>query len=390
MTTAEYAVLVRNPRTLAVVGEIPPQDIASLRWTRLPYEAGPWALALPRATARAMNAAVGTDILARQHLVEIRRDGDVEYQGVILDRSLDAQGLMWTVEGRDLKDWLHRRIVGVTTAEAQSGTAETVLKAYVEAHLGATAGTFGGVSRVATDALAGGKTWSIEADVARGDAVEISAQRIPLARVVADICRQGNIWYDVVLTDAGYELRVYDPVNATTASGGTPFAVNLDNVEGLGYREAYGSVATGLLVAGGGTGDTRTTREVVDAAAIATDFLREGVAVESALTTNDQLDAYGAAEIARQLGAAVAADVVPLTGSANARYRQDWDLAWDVTVAIPAADVAAIERRIVAVNGSLTRDAGERITFALGVERPKSTLRRLSRALQRLQDAAAV
>lgn len=385
MTAADYAFLVRNPRTLEVIGEIPPQHVASARWARLFVEPGTWQLQIARAAAEELAAAAGVDLIARQNLLEIRRDEAVEFRGYILTRQLDPQGLVWTLEGYDLKDWLRRRVVGRTTAVAKSGAAETVLKAYVEENLGATAGT----GRVATDELSA-KTFTIETDAARGESVEISAQRRTLDQVAADICRQGDIGYDVELTDDGLRFVVIEPTDATSGSGGTPFAVNLDNVEGLGWRESYGNVQNALTVGGEGSGDTRTVREVSDAASIASDFRREGVLDARALTTNDQLDALGAAEIARQLAAAVAADVVPLTTSANGRYRTDWDLAWDVTVAIPAAGVAAIDRRIAAVTVTLTREAGERITFALGTERPTSTLRRIQRVLDRLQAGAAV
>lgn len=374
----EYAFLVRNPRSLEVIAEIAPQDVAEARWTRLAVEPGSWSLTIPRALA-------DDTAIARQNLIEIRRDGSVEFQGYILERRLDAQGLLWTLEGYDLKDWLNRRIVGRTVSDDRSGVAETVLKAYVEANLGATAGT----GRVASSELTG-KTFTIEADATRGSTVEVSGQRSTLARVAAEICRQGDIGYEVTLTDAGLVFGVIEPTDATTASGGTPFAVNLDNVEGLGWRESYKSVQNALTVAGDGTGDTRTVRTVTDADSIASDFRREGVFDARQASTSAQLDAIGAAEIARQLSTAVAADVVPLTSSANARYREDWDVLWDVTVAIPVAGVTAIDRRIASASVSLTRDRGERITFSLGTERPTSTLRRLQRVIERLQAGAAV
>lgn len=393
-----YSFRVLNPRTFALVAEIAPEDVTGARWTRMQYEPGTWALTVPAVKVAGIDDAASVSVFARQNLVEIRRASevdettglrtmDVEFVGCILTRELSADGQTWTFSGFDLLDWLRRRVVGRTTASAKSGTAETVIKAYVEEHLGATAGA----GRVATDELAGGKTFTIEADFARGSAVEYSAQRITLDRVTADLCRQGDLLQRISIVAGGLEYSISEPTDRTTSSAlpATIFSVNLDNASGIGWREGFGSVINAMTVMGTGTGDTRTTRDVTDATSISTDFRREGTYEAKAATTNDQLDAIGAAEIERQLSAAVAAEVIPITSSPNARYRTDWDLGDDITVAIPVAGVTAIDRRIASVSVRLDRE-GEHITFTLGNERPTSTLRRLQRVIERLRDQGAV
>lgn len=393
-----YSFRVLNPRTFALVAEIAPEDVVAATWTRMMYEPGPWALTIPAVRVAALDAAHGVSVLARQNLIEIRRASevdettglrtmDVEYVGCILERELSPDGQTWRFSGFDLLDWLRRRVVGSTTAVAKSGAAETVIKAYVEENLGATAGA----GRVATDELAGGKTFTIEGDLARGATVEYSAQRSTLDRVTADLCRQGGLLQSISIVAGGLKYSVREPTDRTTSSPtpATIFSVNLDNASGIGWREGYRSVINAMVVMGAGTGDTRTVRTVTDAMSISTDFRREGTYEAKAATTNDQLDAIGAAEIERQLSAAVAAEVIPITSSPNARYRVDWDMGDDVTVAIPVAGVTAIDRRIASVTVRLDQQ-GERITFTLGNERPTSTLRRLQRVIERLRDQGAV
>ena len=385
MTSAFYEFLVRDARTLAILGEIRPQDVARASWTRHQVDAGSWSLVIPRASQTLLQQ--GQSLVTGMNLLEIRRDGEREYCGYIEHGALDPQGLLWTVGGRDLLAWLDWRVCGASTAEAASGVAETVIKAYVDDHLGPGAAA---ADRVAT--YLDGATFTVEGDSARGAAVEYSAQRRSLLAVTADLCRQGNLLQRMDLDDSdppgGLVYSVDTPTDATVSSGGTPFAVGMDNVEGLGYRFDYRRLQNRLVVAGDGLGNTRTTRTVEDAASVAAIFPRDGVYAFPAGTTSDQLDAIGAAELQRQMDASVAADVVPLTTSANARYREDWDVGWDVTVAIPVAGVAAIDRRIVSAQVSLSDGEGERISFSLGTERPASVARRLETAINQLRTAA--
>lgn len=380
MTGALYSFLVRDPRSFAVIAEVPMAAISRVEWGRSRFEPSRWSMVLSRSTIEAANSTLGVDLIARQNLVEIRRDGVVEFQGYILNRALDTTTTIWTVSGYDLLDWLRRRIVGRTTAVTKSGIAETVLKAFVEENLGTSAGT-----RAATAELNTPNVFSIETDQARGSAVAYTGQRALLDRVTAEVCRQGALVQRITLTSTGPHYSVDSPVDATVSTGGTVFSVNLDNVTGIGYTESFENLQNALTVAGSGTGNSRTTREVTDTTSIDADFRREGVLTAPTNSINAELDAIGAAEIIRQETQAISAEVIPLSTSGNAEYRADWDVGWMITVAIPAAGIVSIDRQIAAMRGVYDNTKGEFITFTLGTEAPRSQMTRLSRVLSRMQ-----
>lgn len=374
-TPPTYEFRVRNARTLALEGEIRPQDVISAEWTRHYLEPSRWRLAVPRRL-------VDPDLIARQRVVEVRRDGSTEFVGFILRRQLDRIGETWELSGFDAKDWLRRRGVGPDTAVAKADVAETVAKAFVDENLGPGAST-----RAASGELTG-KTFTVEADAGRGDAVDVQVRRRMLDAVLVDVLRAGGLWHDVVLTDAGWEYRVHPITDATIDTGAVPFSVGFDNVDALTYVEDYQRTTNKLYVMGGGTGDARTVREVDDASSVAADFLREGFYDARDASTNDELDQAGATEIERQLLASVNADVAPLLTSDNARYRDDWNIGTNVTIAIPVVDVT-IDRPVVAATVSLAEGAAaETIRMQLGVAHARSQLRRIGDALAALQRAA--
>ncbi len=95
----------------------------------------------------------------------------------------------------------------------------------------------------------------------------------------------------------------------------------------------------------------------------------------------------GETELDRQDQAAVTVRGKPLRVSDNARYREDWDVGTNVTIALPQIGVQ-VDRRIVATTVALTRAAGEDVTFELGVQHPQSVLRRLVERLRQLNASA--
>lgn len=368
--------MVRDQRTLELERLIDPKIIRRASWTRRDLEIGEWRLELPRRS-------ISATAIARNKLLEVRRNGSREFVGVILDRQLDRLGEVWTIGGPDLKDWLRRRVAGLAAADARSGAAETVAKGYVEDNLGPSADF---VRRGSTELLEA-RTWTVEANSGRGETVSYSALRNWLDAVLVDVCRKGNVWHDVILAGSsepadGYEYVIYEPVDATIGAGGTPFSVRFDNVGQLRYAEDYRRTTNYLYVLGDGEAGSRAYREVQDASSVASDFRREGMFDGRNATTDAQLDDLGAAEIARQLAASITVDAQPLITSPNAVYREDWDIGYDVTVSIPDVSVE-VNRRVVAATVELAANAAaETIKMALGTYRADSTLRRIQDALE--------
>lgn len=384
-TTPAYEFLVRNPRSLAVVGELRPQDIA-ITWTRRSIEPGSFQLTIAREFA-------DLDVIALHNLIEVRRDAlngsgpQTEFVGIIESRDMDEFGRMWTLDGVDLLGfWLTKRLVAVTAAAAKSGPAETVLKQYVAENIGASAAT----ARQARGELSAGVAWDVEADQARGDEVHFRALRANLlTEVLVPICRMGDLLQSLVLKVdyTGYEYRVARPVDRTASAGSAPFSLGWDNVEELGYREDYRPSANAFYVLGDGTGDTRNVTEVLKNDSVASHFRREGALDARFAVTVDQRTDIGTMEGTRQEEAARVVRGKPFRVSENARYRLDWDVGADVTVALPQIEVT-VDRRIVSATVALVRGTGEEIAFELGASRGESVLQRMVEKLRQLNAAA--
>lgn len=382
MTSADYEFLVRNARTLQLLGELRPQDVTA-SWTRRDVDAGSFQLSVPR-------EAVTNELMALHNVIEIRRSStggaEREFVGVVETRRLDAFGTQWTLEGPDLLGfWLTQRIVGFDEAVAKTGVGETVIKAFVDENLGSAADA---ARRASADLT--GLTWQIEADGARGSSVDFRTIRSNLLTdVTSKLCRMSDLLQDVVpLSDySGYEYRITEPVDATASTGGTPFAVGWDNVEQLEYRQDYRRAATVLYVLGDGSGDTRNVTTVTDSDAVNAHFRRERTFDARYATTGDQRTELGQLELERHDAATQSMRARPLRTSENARYREDWDIGHDITIAVPEADIA-VDRRVVAATVALTRAAGEEISFELGVNSAESVFRRLDERLRQLAVAS--
>ena len=377
-TPAEFEFYVRNPRTLAFVGELRPQDVAA-RWTRRDVAGGSFEVTIPRDL-------VSLSLLDAHNLIEIRRDGAQEFVGVLERREIDRLGKQWKLSGPDtLGWWLEQRRVGATAADDRAGGAEDVLVAYLNAYLGNAAAA----AQRAQNALSG-TTWSVQASSGRGAAVNIASGRRTLAAVVEEICREGDLVPSLVLLDdlSGYELRVAAPTDATSASGAVPFAVDWDNVEELIYAEDYRTFWNYLYVFGEGAGDSRPYSEVADVDSVATHFRREGAIDARYATTADQRQAVGDLEIVRRQQALVTVRAKPFRAAGSARYREDWDVGWDVTFGESELRSEPVDIRVVSATIALTRERGEDITFELGQHRAGSQLRRLEDAVRQLRVAS--
>lgn len=377
---ADYEFLLRDPLTLEYVDELHPDDLAAVKWTRRDIGGGKWSATLPRVTTRRN---YGPSVLAPHRILEVRRDGEQEFVGVLESRQIDPLGRIWTIGGPDLAGfWLPMRTVGATTPEARSGAAETVAKAYIEAHIGPSAA----VARRPP----GPATWTVEADGGAGGAVTISAQRRSLLQVAQEAVLAGDLTHEVVLLPdfSGYQYQVRRPVDGTVGgSGAAPFSVDWNNVEELVYLEDFREYRNMLYVAGDGTGAARNVTEV-EGADVGTHFRREGTLDARYATSAALRTAAGELDLAMRSQLLVRVSATPFRGSANAVYREDWDIGWNITFGESELREEPIDIRVVAATVELTRAVGERITFELGEYQPTSTLRRLGDALRRLQVAA--
>lgn len=103
----DWRILLRDPRSLALLGEMPQYLAAS--WTRRTLEQGEFSITVSRNQ-------IATRLIARNTIVEIRRTDSsgvdhFEFAGVIRRRVYDAIAETWELRGPCLKWWLGGRTV---------------------------------------------------------------------------------------------------------------------------------------------------------------------------------------------------------------------------------------------------------------------------------------
>lgn len=375
---AEYDFWIRDPRTLEFVGELRPQDIIQAEWVRKDVSGGSFSLIVPRER-------VSLDLLDAHNLVEIRRNGEQEFIGVLESREIDPLGKRWTLAGPDLLGfWLPQRLVGAVTADNRSGVAEDILVAYIEANLGSIADP----ARKLESAVS--VSFSVDASSMRGLNVNVAARRRYLDQIVMEICRDGDILPELTLNPSytGYQFKVKDPFNATQGSGGVPFAVAWENVEELVFREDYREYKNHGWIFGEGSGDTRPYTEVEEPGSVTADFRREFAVDARYASDSSQRTQVGDLELYNRNRKITTVRAKPFRASANAEYRTDWDVGWDITFSEPALRSEPIDIRVVAATVRLDQTGGESFTFDLGEYRMGSTVRRIVDALAKLQAAS--
>lgn len=322
----DYNLRFRNPRTLALLGNMPKYE--SAQWWRRAVEAGEFAVEVNRQQ-------IDVSDIPRLAVFEIMRDNVFEFGGIVENREYDALTRTWTLSGRDLKGfWLSSRQTdpGASEFDTQTGTpAETAMKHYVTDHLVAPIVT----ARTVDDELDGIITFTVEGTHGFGTSIDKNARWENLLAVTNELAYKGGVLHDVVMKNGytGYEYRVSEPVDATEDGGGTPviFSVSQDNVGEAVYVEQYASLVNAMYALGSGSGATRTVREVDDTVSIAADFRREGHVDGRQADTNDKLDMIAAGAILQSLRDARTARMEPLNLD-PARYRDEWDLGDEITV----------------------------------------------------------
>lgn len=369
----DYTLLLRDSKTLTSQAEL--AFYKDAKWRRHVTEPGDFEILLHLEQIGAI-----ADV-ARNRLVEIRRDGVYEFAGVIRKFHYEAHSKNIRIGGPDLKGfWLSSREIdpGASEFDSQSGVAaETAMKHYVDDHLVAPSAAARNVNNELT-----GITFLTQGDSLRGTSVEYSGRWVNLLTALIDLARSGDVLQDVIIRSdyGGYEYQVSSPVDATEDTGAIPvvFSIGWDNVSSLIYKEDFSAAVNALSVLGTGSGAARVVQEVLDAASIAADFRREGHLDSRQADTVAKLTQAGRIAIAQSLFDAISADAEPLLVGPTL-YRNQWDIGYDVTLAIPELNVE-IDRRIVEVQIRLDEQEGEKMEICIASSQ-LGLVRSLSQAL---------
>jgi len=372
----EYVLRIRNPRTLRLVAVI--GVYGSMSWTRRSVEAGDFSLAVPAAH-------IVADDLQHPNLIEVLRDGETEFVGVMQHCAYDATKEEWTISGQDIKGfWLSARIThpGDEEFAAQVNVpAEMAMKHYLAANLTEPADP---LRDVHAELEAG---FTVESDLARGATVNYNTRWRPLLDVLNELAEMGGLTHDVLLQGAGavpyYEYVVRERRDAT-ATGGTPviFSVTrFSNVAEAEYVRDALRLTNACYALGAGEGVARDRREVVDEQSIASSFRRESVIDARQADTVSKLEEAATLAIAQSLRDMVSARMQPLLVGPTL-YRAQWDVGDDVTLEFAAIGVQA-DVRIDEV--TVTIEGGEEtVRVALG-RRPQTLARIFSEVVARVR-----
>lgn len=348
----EWTLLARDWRTLEVVGQV--SAFTDWRHTRRDVRAGDFSLTLP-AEAVEPNLLIDTNRHTGR-LIEVRRDGEREFAGVIRSGRYDLVHGQWTFEGPDLLGWfLARRVVGIEAADDRAGPAETLLKGYVDDHGGA-----GADPERRFSAELDGIGWTVEADQGRGAHVDFAAlRRNLLTDVAVPLARSGDLLHEVAIQEeAGYVYRVSEPGAANTQLS----LARETAAEGTEYRFDLAGLRNAVTVLGGGSGDARDQTLVTDTDSVARYGRWEGLLDERDGGTVEARTAAGLREMAEREHARETALAQP--NPVTTSYRDDYDVGQDIEVVLPEVGIAT-KRRIVAASVELS-GRGERITLELG------------------------
>lgn len=289
------------------------------------------------------------------------------------DLAVVAGALAWPAPGN---------AIGVqTTADRRDGPAETVIKGYVGANVGA-----GRPSSRRDPAAPGVREVTLAPDLGRGDDVEYSARFDPLM----DIIRACHGGLGVSVTHQG-GLLVFD-VHETQDRPTAVFSHELGNLAKVRWRDAMPE-ATHVIVGGDGEGPARVLRQRADsAAAQAWRMATETFVDERSEETGRALDQAGdqALADARRAGIIEAT----LLDTPRLTYGRDYGLGDRVTIH-PEPGAAYTDQITSVTIDANRRDGTLTITPAIGwgsgglyqtrQDREIAQLRRAVGALERSQ-----
>jgi len=363
----DYQVWILNGsmQRLAVLDEY-----TSLTWTRRWQQPNTFELHCSR-------YAKGAEYLVEDNLIQIVRDGQVEFTAVIEhgELALDDQGRVsevWTVRGGDI---ITRRICLPPAGQAydeRSGAAETVMKGYVTANVISPADANRAISLV-----------SNETDQGRGSSIAVKARYEMLVDKLEECARAGGIGWELVGISTGLQFKVVPGVDRSTAQSTNPpiiFSPDFGNLKTLGYQWTMLNRATLAYVAGQGEGAARQIVTVYDGTSVPAGTARREAFIDARdLDTAAKLADRGRAKLDEQ-GPKTRLEAQILTGGPF-QYRQDWDLGDVVTVR--NLDWGVLQHlRITEVTVTLEPETGEQIEVAFGAP-PANLLTVVGQAIDR-------
>ena len=342
MQISDLTVEVRDS-TLARVGQITPADLVGATFVLRFNAVGSWNLTLrgdsPMAT---LLRAAGAGLI-------VTGPSGTIFSGPTTSATLkqtteDPIGV-WSIGGVDDSAILYDRLaypnpsvsdVTLQTSEydIRSGVCSTVLYGYVNDNIGTTASTARKIS-----------TLTMAADTAIGSTVSYSARFDTLQTVCYKLAWTAGLGFNVKQIGSGLVFTVFDPADLTAS---VRLDINNNRLESSDYGYTAPEI-TRAIVAGSGSGTSRTFVEVTTASSTAAEsvWVRRIERFVDNRSTSDttELTVAGEAELADK-GMTITGLSVQPTDMDTMRYQIDWNLGDTVSVVVGSDTIQQVVQEV--------------------------------------------
>ena len=349
MLVTDLIVEVRDPN-FERIGQITPEDLVGATFVSRFNNPGYWEIKLPFGHYLGEYLRLpGYGIIVTGPSDEVIISGPT--LSAKLEQTIDNLKGDWIITGSDDLILLTERLAYPTPTTAdvtaqtdgydiRSGEAETVIKEYLEANLGASAPVARSVPNLV-----------IEADEARGSVVYSNARFQTLQELFYGLAELANLGYKITQVGTDLLFSIYEPTDKSEI-----VRMDLENQNLSRTEYAYQAAKlTRAIVAGQGEAEQRTFIEVTNADSLEaeTTWGRRLEAFKDQRNTNDQdeLTTAGLKELAQNGKTITELSVTP-SDEITMRYGIDWNLGDKVTVVVNALEQVSVVTEIGVSIGS--------------------------------------
>lgn len=359
MIVTDLVVEVRNPEYQRI-GLITPEDLVGATFITRFNNVGSWQIKLPFGHYLGeLLRLPGYGLVVTGPSDEVIISGPT--LGAKLEQSVDNLQGDWIISGADDSILLQERLAYPTPTtddvtlqtqayDSRDGFAETVIKEYVEANLGASAPSSRQISNLV-----------IEPDLGRGPVVYANARFKKLQELFYGLAQVANLGFKITQSDTDLVFSMYEPTDKSSIIRMDLENQNLSKTE-YGYQSAK---LTRAIVAGQGEAEQRTFIEVTNADSLEAeeDWGRRSEFFKDQRNTNDneELTTAGLEELAEN-GKTIAELQVTPSDDVSMRYGIDWNLGDKVTVVVNELELVSV---VTEIGISIASD-GVRIGAVIG------------------------
>ena len=342
MLISDLTVEVRNS-TLARVGQILPADLRGLELALRYNKIGGWKVSL-----RGDHPLVDTLRAPGSGLIVTGPTGVIisgpTASATYTKTSSDTTGT-WEIIGTDDSIILGERLaypvpstddLSLQTAayDTRTGKAETVVKAYVAANIGASAPAARKISAL-----------TVDTDLGRGATVTGNARFETLGALVEGLLVTSSLGFDIVQNGSNLTFNVYEPVDRSAT-----IRMDVDNLRLTSSTYSYTSpVATRVIVGGSGDGAARILleRSSTESVAAETTWGRRIEVFSDSRSSSASVDlAQTGDEILTDKGKTIESISVKPSDDETMALGRDWGLGDKVTVVVGTLEVVKVVSEI--------------------------------------------